>query len=141
MAETDDWYSGDVATFGDRLAGAREAAGVAGISERNLYRFRSSNKGKALITNLRNLFQKDAGWQAFLRILALARQDKNLAVAMRANEWLAAINGFTPPTKVEVSQSGAVKSPGMLIIHPDAFEKMTHEERARFFSQLGDGTQ
>ncbi|MEF3047222.1 helix-turn-helix domain-containing protein [Pseudotabrizicola sp. L79] len=28
MAETDDWYSGDVATFGDRLAGAREAAGL-----------------------------------------------------------------------------------------------------------------
>lgn len=28
MAETSDWFSGEVATFGDRLAGAREAAGL-----------------------------------------------------------------------------------------------------------------
>lgn len=28
MAETDDWYGAEVATFGDRLAGAREAAGL-----------------------------------------------------------------------------------------------------------------
>ena len=112
---------------------AREAAGVAGISERNLYRFRSSDKGKALVSFLRDLFQKDAGWRAFLRIVALAEQDKNLSVAMRANEWLAAINGVSPSKKVEVSQSGDVKSPGMLIIHPEAFEKMTPEERAALF--------
>ena len=29
MAETGNWYAADVATFGDRLAGAREAAGLA----------------------------------------------------------------------------------------------------------------
>lgn len=28
MAETSDWYAANVATFGDRLAGAREAAGL-----------------------------------------------------------------------------------------------------------------
>ncbi len=28
MAETGNWYAADVATFGDRLAGAREAAGL-----------------------------------------------------------------------------------------------------------------
>lgn len=28
MDETDDWYSAGIATFGDRVAGAREAAGL-----------------------------------------------------------------------------------------------------------------
>ena len=29
IAQTDDWYSADAATFGDRVAGAREALGMA----------------------------------------------------------------------------------------------------------------
>lgn len=123
-----------VLVTGEAITG-REAAQICGISDRNLYRFRSSKSGRLLFERLRALYRTNAGWQAVLRIQQLAKQDKNLSVAMRAAEWLAGISGISPTAKTEVLHRGEASSVGMMVIHPDA---ATPELLAQIFPQPKD---
>ena len=99
---------------------AREAARVAGVTEENFSRSRRSNHGRTLQNTLAKLSRENAGQRAIRNIVALADQRENLSVAMRANEWLAGINGVSITSKVEVEQRGQTHSVGMMIIHPNA---------------------
>lgn len=123
-------HSGTIAALCLKVTGEAEtlcaAAAATGCSERAVYRFHSSNEGKAMIDKLKTLHREDAGWKAFLRIQEHMEQDKNLSVSMRAAEWLAGMAGYTPVSKAEVEhKAGAGMNAGMMVIHPDAVSDYT----------------
>ena len=99
---------------------AREAARIARITENNFSRSRRSNQGRILENTLVRLFRENAGQRAIRNIAELTTRRENLSVAMRANEWLAGLNGVSPSSKVEVEHHGQAQSVGMLVTHPDA---------------------
>ncbi|MDA7426216.1 hypothetical protein [Thalassococcus lentus] len=115
---------------------AREAAKAAGVTEENFSRSRRSKHGKTLAKTLVRLFRENAGQRAIHNIVDLANQRKNLSVAMRANEWLAAINGVAPTAKTEVTHLSEASGAGMVIVHPDA---ATPELLAQIFPKRKDG--
>ncbi|MDA7423818.1 hypothetical protein [Thalassococcus lentus] len=104
---------------GGEVRFAREAAKIAGITEANFSRSRRSSHGRSLEKTLAKLFRENAGQCAIANIVKLANQRENLSVAMRANEWLAGINGISPATKSEVTHKSEGQNFGMVVMHPD----------------------
>lgn len=86
----------------------REAGRIMGLNDQTIYNATSRKAGRKLKKIVEGLFRKDMGRNALLNIVRMSEQIENLAVAMRANEWLAAFSGIAVDRseKVKISTSG-----------------------------------